>query len=273
MTAEKYSVEWYRDLNDRMMKALRLDTGPATLFYSIKPPPGLPKTDRFTKLCTFIDDARFDGKAFYTSVEDHECKNAIWIFGLGKPSLELLSGDWHGGKPYPENGRANWATPVAARRGWPRDEIAEGSIKYISYAPLNNCPIRPEIGGGIVWLSCTPHQAMYLAYGDIYESGGEVAGITGGPPTCMATMLYPFTRGKMYYSLGCHGGRLFCRVKTEELPIGFPIEHLEYTVNAVETQLRDRPDLNKMLDEPVGTYHIATEEDINVQISKEELPR
>ena len=272
MSAKKYSVEWYKDLSDRMVKALRLETVPIAMFYSIKPPPGVAKADRFTKLCTFIDDARFEGKVFYTSVEDHECKNGIWFFGLGKPTPEMVAGDWYAGKPYPEKGRANWATPGAARRGIYGGEVAEGSVNHISYAPLNNCPISPEIGGGIVWLACTPKQALYLSRANIYETGGEVIGVTGGPPTCTVTMLYPFTRGKMYYSLACYGGRLFLKMKTEELPLGFPIEHLEHTVNFLETQLRDRPDLDKMLDEPVGAYHISTKEDIEAQISHDPLP-
>ena len=123
-----------------------------------------------------------------------------------------------------------------------------------------------------MWLTCTPKQALYLARANVYDTGEDVMGITGGPPTCQVTMLFPFTRGKMLYSLACFGGRLFLKMKTEELPIAFPVEHLEHTVNFLETLLHDRPDLNKLLDEPVGTYHMASEEEVRVQISHDELP-
>ena len=274
MGKDKYSVNWYRGLSDRLMQALRLETVPVAIFFSIRPPEGVEQAQRFTKACTFVDDARLEGKIFYTGVENQECKNAIWHMGMGKPSAEMVAGDWYAGKPYPDKGRANWALPVAIRRGHDPSnrEVPAGSIKYVSYAPLNNCPISPEIGGGVVWLLCTPKQTLYLTRANVYESGESVDGLTGGPPTCQVTMLFPFTRGKMYYSMGCYGGRLFIKMKAEELPIGFPIEHLEPTVNFLETQLRDRPDLMKMLDEPVGTYHTATGKDIKAQISHDPLP-
>ena len=42
-------------------------------------------------------------------------------------------------------------------------------------------------------------------------------------------------------------------------------------VNGLEIQIRDRLDLDKMFDGPVGTYHLVTEEAINAQISHEKL--
>ena len=61
-------------------------------------------------------------------------------------------------------------------------------------------------------------------------------------------------------------------MKPEELPVGFPVEHLEPIVNNLETQLEDRPDLKALLAEPIGEYHKTTEEEIKVQISREPLP-
>ncbi|HIJ57933.1 MAG TPA: hypothetical protein HPQ03_17670 [Deltaproteobacteria bacterium] len=33
----------------------------------------------------------------------------------------------------------------------------------------------------------------------------------------------PFQKGEMFTSLGCYGGRLYVKIKTEETFIGFPI--------------------------------------------------
>ena len=71
----------------------------------------------------------------------------------------------------------------------------------------------------------------------------------------------------MFTTLGCYGGRLFVKVKTEEEFVGFPIEMLDNIVDALERLLGDRPDLNTLLAEGVGTYHTPTAEEISAQIA------
>jgi hypothetical protein len=71
----------------------------------------------------------------------------------------------------------------------------------------------------------------------------------------------------MFTTLGCYGGRLFVKVKTEEEFVGFPIEMLDNIVDALERLLGDRPDLDTLLKEGVGTYHTPTPEEISAQIA------
>ena len=40
---------------------------------------------------------------------------------------------------------------------------------------------------------------------------------------------------------------------------------------ALEAILRDRPDINNFIEEPVETYHVATPEEIKAQVAKGEL--
>lgn len=40
---------------------------------------------------------------------------------------------------------------------------------------------------------------------------------------------------------------------------------------ALEAILRDRPDINNFIEEPVETYHVATPEEIKTQVAKGEL--
>lgn len=60
----------------------------------------------------------------------------------------------------------------------------------------------------------------------------------------------------------------FVKIKTEETFFGFPIEMLDNIVEALERLLEDRPDLNTLIDEPVGVYHEATPEEIGAQVAK-----
>jgi hypothetical protein len=81
----------------------------------------------------------------------------------------------------------------------------------------------------------------------------------------------PFQTGEMLTSLGCYGGRLYVKIKTEETFFGFPIEMLDNIVDALERILQDRPDLNNLIDEGVGTFHVATQEEINAQVAKGDM--
>jgi uncharacterized protein (DUF169 family) len=262
----------YNEFCQRLMRGLRLEMVPVAVFFSTNPPGNTKQLNCKLKACEMLDVARYEGKVFYSTAENHECKNGMYYLGLTKAFAGLKTGDWTAGR-YPEKGRSNWASPVAFRRTlnyYPR--IEEETVKCISYAPLDKCPFKPEIGGGIVVLTCTPKQGLYLARAAVYEMGGVINGIVG-PSTCSVVMAGPIQKGEMFYTLGCYGGRIFVKIKTEELYFGFPIEFLEKIVISLEIQLRDRPDLDIILDEGVGTYHIAIEEEKMVQISPQAIEK
>lgn len=256
----------YNELCKRLMKELRLDVVPVAVFFSTNPPENTKQIDRKIKACEMLDVARYEGEVFYSTKENHDCKNGMYYLGLTKAFEGLKTGDWTAGK-YPDKGRSNWATPVAFRRTSVHYmRIEEETVKCISYAPLDKCPFKPEIGGGIVVLTCNPKQGLYLARAAVYEMGGIVRGIVG-PSTCSVVMAGPVQYGEMFHTLGCYGGRIFVKIKTEELYFGFPIEILDRIVNSLEVQLHDRPDLDEILDEGVGLYHVASDAEKKVQIS------
>lgn len=259
--------EKYKDLCERLMRALRLNTVPVAVQMSTNPPEGVARLNGDSKACSMIDIARLEGKVFYTTHENHNCKNGSHYLGVTRPFKGLETGDWYAGK-YPDKGRSMYPSPVVARRSNEHyTTIPEGTVKVISYAPLNKCPFDPQLGGIVVALMCTPKQALYLTRAAKYHAGGAVYGVTG-PTTCSTILAAPFQKGEMFTTHGCFGGRLFTKIKTEEEFLGFPIEMLDNTVDALERLLRDRPDLDRMLDEGVGQCHVATPQEISDQIAK-----
>ena len=266
-------MNWYKDLSERLMKGLRFDRVPVAVFFSVSPPEGVKQLDRNDlKACTMLDEARFEGKVFYTAVENHECVPSKYILGFTPIPPGRHDGVWQAAD-YPEKGRAMAATPIA----WVRQtiyhaqnqgyhEIAPETVKYISYAPLDKCPYKPEIGGGVIVLTCTPNAGMTLFRAATYRTGGPVPeGTTHLGSTCRGIMAYPYVTGKMAYMLGCVGGRTFVKIRPEELYFGFPIEFLEEVVEGVEAQLRRRPDIDSRLDQKLGEYHVATPLERKVQ--------
>jgi uncharacterized protein (DUF169 family) len=256
----------YKDLCERLVKGLKLETVPVAVQFSTQPPPGVPKLEGNSKACTMLDFARLEGRTFFTTADNHHCRNGSHYLGMTKPFKGLETGDWYAGK-YPDKGRSMYPSPVVARRN--NDyyiKIPQGTVNVISYAPLDRCPFDIQSGGIVVVILCNPKQGLYLTRSATYHRGGVVTGITG-PSTCSIIMAGPFERGEMLTTLGCYGGRLYVKVKTEEEFVGFPIEMLDDIVDALERLLADRPDLNNMLGEGVGTYHIATEAEIREQIA------
>lgn len=256
----------YKELCDRLVKGLRLESVPVAVQFSTNPPPGVPKYEGRTKACSMLDFARLEGKTFYTVADNHECRNGSHYLGMTKPFKGLENGDWYSGK-YPDKGRSMYPSPVVARRN--NDyyiKIPQGTVNCISYAPLDRCPFDIQLGGVIVVILCNPKQGLYLTRSATYHRGGVVNGITG-PSTCSIIMAGPFERGEMFTTLGCYGGRLYVKVKTEEEFIGFPIEQLPDIVDALDRLLNDRPDLKGLLDEGVGRYHVATEDEIRAQVA------
>ena len=256
----------YKGLCERLVTKLKLETVPVAVQFSTEPPEDVPKLDSGTKACSMLDIARLEGKTFYTTQDNHSCKNGSFYLGLEKPFKSLQTGDWFAGK-YPDKGRSMYPSPVVARRS--NDHyitIEQDTVSVISYAPLDKCPFDPQLGGIIVALMCTPKQALYLTRSATYHIGGAVQGITG-PTTCSMIMAAPFVREEMFTTHGCYGGRLFTKIKTEEEFVGFPVEMLDNIVDALERILEDRPDLKNLLAEEVGVYHTATEEEIRVQMA------
>ena len=257
----------YKQLCERLMRGLKLETRPVAVQFSTNPPPNVQKLDEKTKACSMLDLARLEGRVFYTRADNHTCKNGSHYLGMTKPFKGLETGDWYCGK-YPDQGRAMYPSPVVARRNNNYYiKIPENTVNVISYAPLDNCPFDTRHGGIVVVLMCNPKQGLYLTRSATYHAGGIVTGITG-PSTCSVIMAGPFERGEMMTTLGCYGGRLYVKIKSEEEFIGLPVEMLENTVEALERVLNDRPDLKDMLAEGVGMYHVATPEEIEAQIAK-----
>lgn len=265
----------YKDLSDRLTKGLRLETPPVAVLFSSSPPPGVEPLDRPLKACEMIEEARLEGRTFYTTAEHHHCKGSRYFLGFDVPKEFVASwsaGDWQAGI-FPDKGRSIWKTPAAHRRTVPDfDIVPTGSTKYISFGPLGEAPFPNEMGGIVVVVVCTPKQGLYLARMNSWSSGGSTFGITG-PGTCSPLLAGPLKRGKMVYTLGCFGIRQYMRVKTEELLFGFPVEKLPEIVDNLESFLKLRWDMDAILDEPVGTYHVATEQERGWQRPPDELQK
>jgi uncharacterized protein (DUF169 family) len=258
-------MDVYRDLSERLTAALHLETPPVAVLWTTKKPEGIPRIDASRKGCQFLDTARFEKRLFYTDVDNHgDCKNGRHYLGFTKAFDGLACGDWPGGD-YPDKGRAIFRSPVAFRRTLEHYSVVpSGTVTYIVFGPLADFPYGNEMGGVVVNVFCTAKAGLFLARAAVYETGGVVEGPTG-PSTCSMVMSRPLMTGEVSYTLGCFGFRQFVQIKPEEVVFGIPLEKLPGVIDNLELLLRRRPDLVRLLAEPVGHAHVSTEDEIRVQ--------
>lgn len=257
-----------KDLSDRLVKALRLESVPVAVMFAMRKPDGIPQFERGTlKGCQFLDVARFEKRVFYTDVENNrDCKNGSHYLGFTPPFEGQYSGEWPAGD-WPDKGRAIVRTPVAFRRNIPHYHIVpSGTVKYMLYGPADAFPFDASYGGGVVVVFCTAKAGLFLARAADYEAGGATEGTTG-PSTCSMVLSKPLMTGQVHYTLGCFGFRQFVQIKPEEVVFGIPFERFENVVENLELLLERRGDLVTLLAEPVGTAHVCTPEEVAVQRS------
>lgn len=257
----------FKDLSDRLSKALHLSRVPTVVLWSMRKPEGIQRLDRCLKACQFLDVAGLEGKLFYTDVENNrDCKNGSHYLGLTPPFEGQYSGEWPAGR-WPDKGRSIVKYPVSFRRNIPHYTIVPtGTVKYMTYGPLDSFPLDNSFGGGVVNVICTAKSGLFLARAADYETGGCTQGPTG-PSTCSMVMSRPLMTGKTTYTLGCFGFRQFVQIKPEEVIFGIPLENLDKVVENLELILELRADLRELIAEPVGQAHICTEEEIAAQRS------
>ena len=255
----------FKNLSDRMVNALHLETPPVAVLWTTKTPEGIPRIEASKKGCQFLDVARFERRTFYTDTANHgDCKNGRHYLGFTPAFEGLECGDWPGGD-YPDKGRSIFRTPVAFRRTLPNYTVVpSGTVTYIVFGPLDSFPFGNEMGGVVVNVFCTAKAGLFLARAAVYEGGGVIEGPTG-PSTCSMVMSRPLMTGEVTYTLGCFGFRQFVQIKPEEVVFGIPLEKLSNVVDNLELLLKRRPDLVKLLAEPLGQAHLCTDEEIRVQ--------
>ena len=132
----------YEQLSDTMKKRLGLEYTPIAISFSAEPPEGLGEMKGAMRLCQMLDKVRLEGESFYTTTRNHQCDGGATSCGLRERNERSKTGEFL----FKELGL--FGSKRAARRfinANPR--IESGTVKVISFSPLEKAEFEPDCSG------------------------------------------------------------------------------------------------------------------------------
>ena len=202
-------------LANEMKNVLKMETLPIAISLSNEPPEDIGQVKGDMRLCQMLDKVRFDGDVFYTTASDHKCDGGSSSCGMKEMSERIKTGEFLCKMGLFGNKRA------ARRFINANPRIESGTIKFVTFAPLEKAIFEPDV----VVLICNAKQGMLVAEAYAYENGKRTLGMTG-PPICSSIVAAPYMMGEVTYSFGDHGARNYMKIKDEEAFVGIPAELL-----------------------------------------------
>jgi uncharacterized protein (DUF169 family) len=211
----------YRQLEELLAGALRLQRRPVAVAFRESPPPDVPKfTGVAPSGCSFWRMAA-EGRTFFTVAADHfNCPIGSYTHNVPVPEHQAVE--------------LQQALTLMTGVGYIKIDDIPGIFRLpsapstIIYAPLADAPVDPDV----VMFAGQPASVMLL------EEAAMRAGVAAqlpmlGRPTCMAIPA-ALAQGTVA-SAGCIGNRTYTGLGDDELYVAVPGRDLERIAVAVET--------------------------------------
>jgi uncharacterized protein (DUF169 family) len=215
------SMVAYKQLEELLAGALRLQRRPVAVAFRESPPPDVSKfTGVAPSGCSFWRIAA-EGRTFYTVAADHfNCPIGSYTHNVPPPEHEAVE--------------LQQALALMTGVGYIRMEDIPGIFRLprapatIIYAPLSDAPVDPDV----VLFAGRPASVMLL------EEAAMRAGVAAqlpmlGRPTCMAIPA-ALAQGTVA-SAGCIGNRTYTGLGDDEMYVAVPGRDLERITAEVET--------------------------------------
>jgi uncharacterized protein (DUF169 family) len=176
-------------------------------------PARLTEVDKKMRHCQMVGLARNEGKAFYSTVEKHECMGGAYALGLKDLRPSLKSGQF-----YHKLGKFE-SVPSSKRTMDLIPHLPTGETFATMYAPLETAPFTPQV----ILIITNPWAMLKLGQSSLFRLGGRAHGdFSGIQSVCSDSVTQVYLTGKPNFSLGCDGSRTFSEIADDEMVMGFP---------------------------------------------------
>lgn len=213
-------------LGRELKEILDLDTSPVAigLFDDVKDiPKDIKKIEIVTRHCQMVDTVRRTGTAFYTTLENHQCKGGAAVMGMSEMGEKLKSGEVYFNLKHFDNMDAARNTMSNV------PYIAPNTVRSIVYAPLEKANFVPDI----IMIITNPRHVMELSQALLHTHGGRInSSFAGKQSVCGDGVALPYTTGEIGITVGCSGSRKYTKIVDEEMIVGIPVDKLPELVHA-----------------------------------------
>jgi uncharacterized protein (DUF169 family) len=211
----------YKELEEQLKRALRLERRPVAVTFRETPPPGVAKfTGAEPSSCSFWRLAA-EGRTFYTVPADHyNCPIGSYTLNIPLPEGRATELD--------DNLRLMTGIGYIQMKDIPDVFKFPGTPLVIVYAPLADTPVDPDV----VLFAGRPASVMLLS------EAAQRAGVSAqlpmlGRPTCMAIPA-ALAKGAVA-SASCVGNRIYTGLGDDEMYAVIPAIDLDRVADEVET--------------------------------------
>lgn len=168
--------------------------------------------------CTIIRLAMDEGKRVYFDERHHDCLVGAYHCGLIEGKKDIVNGE------YLSKTSSFFSYEGAARLKAGMRNLPPGMVKGIGAAPLDDVPENVDVDWIVV--VANPHNANNIAACRIVEDGIKPYG-SFGTSLCGELFSSPWHEKNVVITFGDFGGRMFNRIKNDELFVIIPIEYVQ----------------------------------------------
>ncbi len=240
-----------RRLDLSIFERFNFEYQPVGVKFLLTKPDGLERLNKKVAFCQMLKEAQ-DGRPFYTTKEEHECKVGPILLGMDKPDPVFESGMIGPKLGVYEDARAN-------RRIYDkRPRLAEGSVNFVAFAPLTQLSFNPDL----LIVTARPGQAEVVLRAAGYKTG---AGWTARGTTvagCAWLYMYPYVHGEVNLMVtGLHHGMKARRLFPEGLLfLSLPFDVLPGIVDSLNIMEWDLPQYHSTPEEHAARMKGIAEE-------------
>lgn len=168
--------------------------------------------------CTLIRNAMDEGKKAYFDAEHHDCLVGACHAGMVPGKKEIMSGE------YLSTTSSFFTYEGAARLKSGTRNLPPGMVKAIGAAPLDEVPEGVNIDWVVV--VCNAHNANLISGCRVIEDGITPHGGFGSS-LCGELFSTPWYEKNVVITFGDYGGRMYNRLKQDQLFVIIPIEFVD----------------------------------------------
>jgi len=168
--------------------------------------------------CTIVHYAMDEGKKVYFDAEHYDCLVGVHHAGMIPGKKEIVSGE------YLSTTSSFFSYEGAARLKSGTRNLPPGMVKAIGAAPLDQVPEGVHVDWIVV--VCNPHNANNIAACRLVQDGVQPQG-SFGTSLCGELFSTPWHDKNVVLTFGDFGGRMYNRIKPDQLFVIIPIEFVD----------------------------------------------